>query len=257
MKKKKKLLYKSVLRILCLVIIFCASQILPIMNFYKTPEVNVVIGGSKHITLQEQIYSVLPSCIYVEVKVTYESWNGEPITSTRFGSGVIISKDGLIVTAGHMVDRAIKITIRLNDGREFEATEWQKEDYTDLGLIKINSNNLPAVLLGDSDKEFLGNQVFIIGCPFGEKLYNTVTTGIISGLKRDIDLFGEKLLIQVDSQAWPGNSGGGLFNSNGELIGVLVGAMRGYDGISLAIPGNIVKLMLDKYNSEQDIVKAQ
>ena len=257
MKKKKKLLYKSVLRILCLVIIFCASQILPITNFYKTSEVNVVIGGSKHITLQEQIYSVLPSCVYIEIEKTYEDWNGEPITSKWSGSGVIVSKDGLIVTAGHVVDRATKVTVRLNDGREFKAIEWQSEDYTDLGLIKINSNNLLTVSLGNSDNEFLGNQVFVIGCPFGKQLYNTVTAGIVSGLKRDIDFFGEKLMIQVDSQAWPGNSGGGLFNSNGRLVGIVVGAMRGYDGISLCVPSNIVKLMLDKYNSEQDIVEAQ
>ncbi|KKN77422.1 hypothetical protein LCGC14_0359810 [marine sediment metagenome] len=254
MKKNKKMLLQCVL---CLTILFCMSQILPIINFYEPSEINITTNVIENITLQEQIYSVLPSCVYIEAKVIYEGWNGESITSIRSGSGVIVSKDGLIVTAGHMVDRAIKITVRLNDGREFEAVEWQKENYTDLGLIKIDSNNLPTVLLGDSDNEFLGNQVFIIGCPFGKQLYNTVTTGIVSGLKRDIDLFGEKLLIQVDSQAWPGNSGGGLFNSNGELIGVLVGAMSGYDGISVCIPGNIVKLMLDKYNSEQDIVKAQ
>ena len=233
------------------------SQILPVMNFYEPSEINVIVETVKGNTLQEQIYSVLPSCVYVEVEKTGIDWSGEPTILRWSASGVIISKDGLILTAGHVVDKATKITVRLNDGRKFEAIEWQKENYTDLGLIKIDSDNLPAILLGDSDQEFLGNQVFIIGCPFGKILYNTVTTGIVSGLKRDIDFFGEKLMIQVDSQAWPGNSGGGLFNLKGELIGILVGSMRGYDGVSLCVPSNIAKLMIDTYSSEQDMIEAK
>ncbi len=228
---------------------------MPVMNFYRPLETNVSINVIENVTLQEQISVTLPSCVYVEVEGVYEGWYGEDVQTKRSGSGVMVSEDGLIVTAGHVVNRATKITVRLNDGREFEATDWCKEDSTDLGLIKIDSNSLPFVSIGDSGEELLGNLIFIVGCPFGEELYNTVTTGIVSGLERGIDFFGEKLMLQVDSQSWPGNSGGGVFSIDGELIGVLVGGMSGYDGISLCVPSNIVKLMINKYYAEQDMIE--
>ena len=231
--------------------------ILPFANFHKPPEVNFTTIAVESTTLQEQIYSAMPACVFVEAESSYEDWYDDYHSSGWSGSGVIISEDGVIVTAGHVVDGATSITVRLNDGREFEAVDWHKEKSTDLGIIKIDSRNLPIVPIGDSDSEFLGNQVFIVGCPFGEELYNTVTTGIVSGLKRDIDFFGDKLMLQVDSQSWPGNSGGGVFNLNGEVIGILVGGMRGYDGMSLCIPSNIVTLMLDKYYAEQMMTEAR
>ena len=251
------MLRKSVMRGLCLVTIFCMSQILPIMNFYRPLEVNFTATVVENTALQEQIYSAMPACVFIKVEGGYEDWYDDYHSSGWSGSGVIISEDGVIVTAGHVVNGATSITVRLNDGREFEAVDWYEEDSTDLGIIKIDSHSLSIVPIGDSDSEFLGNQVFLIGCPFGEELYNTVTTGIVSGLKRDIDFFGDKLMLQVDSQSWPGNSGGGLFNLEGELIGILVGGMRGMDGISLCIPSKIVTLMLDKYYAEQTMTEAR
>lgn len=251
------MLCKSVLRVLCLLTIFCMSQILPITNYYRPSEVNFTMAVVENTVLQEQIYAVMPACVFVEAESYYEDWSDEYQFSGWSGSGVIVSEDGVIVTTGHVVDGAASITVRLNDGREFEAVDWYKEKSTDLGIIKIDSHSLPIVSIGDSDNEFLGNQVFIIGCPFGEELYNTVTTGIVSGIQRDIDFFGDKLMLQVDSQSWPGNSGGGLFNLEGELIGILVGGMRGYDGVSLCIPSNVVTLMLDKYHAKQAMTEVR
>ncbi len=248
---------KSALRILLVLVLFGMTQILPFSNYAKEPEVKLVVITAKNRSLQEQIYKVLPSCVYVETEEDYNDWNGETITRKRSGSGVIVSEDGLIVTAGHMVDRATKITVILNDGRKFVATDFSKEDSVDLGLIKIDVRGLSAAQVGNSDNEFLGNSVFIIGSPFGKTYFNTVTAGIVSGLKRDIAFFGEKLMIQVDSSAWPGNSGGGLFNSGGELVGILVGNMYRYDNMSLCAPSNIVKLLVDKYNSERDMAEAR
>lgn len=234
-------------------LIFGLSQILPVACFLQTSKVTVV----EDITLQEQIYSVLPSCVYVEVEGVYEGWYGEDMQTEWAGSGVIISEGGLIVTAGHIVDGATKITVRLDDGREFEAVDWYKEDCTDLGLIKIDCNSLSFAIIGDSNKNFAGDPVFIIGCPLAKELFNTVTVGIVSAIKRDIDFFGEKLLLQVDGQAWPGNSGGGVFDINGKLIGILVGGYGRYDGISLCIPSNIVTLIINKYYAEQEMAEAR
>ena len=253
-----KMLRKSIMRVLCLLIIFCMSQVLPIMNFYRPLEINFTTTVVENTTLQEQIYSTMPACVFIEVESGPDEWYSDYHSSEWSGSGVIISEDGVIVTAGHVISEAVSITVRLNDGREFEAVDWYKEDFTDLGVIKIDSNSLLTAPISDSDSEFLGNQVFIIGCPFGEELSNTVTTGIVSGLKRDLDgLFGDKLLLQVDSQSWPGNSGGGVFNLRGEVIGILVGGRWGMDGISLCVPSKIVTLMLDKYYAEQTMTEAR
>lgn len=204
---------------------------------------------TSQISLVSLIKQVDPSVVYVEAYDEYSNrlWSG---------SGVIISSDGLILTAGHVVDGAEAFKVILPDGQEFWGDKSYLPNVTDVGLIKIDAEKLPFSYLGNSDNLCKGEKVFIIGCPLGFDLFNTVTAGIISGLKRDIDFFGEKLMIQSDAQAWPGNSGGPVYNMQGRVVGILVGGYWGADGISLIIPSNVCKLVLNNYMAEKELENA-
>ncbi len=246
---------KSILRILCFVTIFCAAQILPIINFY-TPNQNVYVtkvqphSNLTQKTIKESIRKVIPACVLVEVRGRYDDYY-QPIK--WFGSGVIVSENGIIITAGHIVENAVDIRVTLNDGREYKAVDFEYEDTTDLGIIKIDANDLSIISIGRIDNKVLGGLVFTVGSPFGKMFFNTVTVGVISGLKRDIPFFGEKLILQIDAATAPGKSGGGAFDFRGNLIGIMVGIKRGYEDINLCIPVNIVEHVLDKYCSKENL----
>jgi len=202
------------------------------------------------IDLTSVIKRVDPSVVYVEAVDEYGGclWSG---------SGVIICPDGLILTAGHVVDGAEAFKVVLFDGQEFWSNKSYLSGVTDVGLIQIDVEKLPFSYLGNSDNLRKGEEVFIVGCPFGIELRNTLTMGVISGLKRDIDYFGEKLIIQSDSQSWSGNSGGPVYNMQGKVVGILVGGYWGTDGISLIIPSKICKLVLNIYKAERELERAE
>ena len=246
---------KSILRILCFVTIFCAAQILPIINFY-TPNQNVYVtkvqphSNLTQKTIKESIRKVIPACVLVEVRGQYDDYY-QPIK--WFGSGVIVSENGIIITAGHIVENAVDIRVTLNDGREYKAVNFEYEDTTDLGIIKIDANDLSIVPIGRIDNKVLGDLVFTVGSPFGKMFFNTVTAGVISGLKRDIPFFGEKLILQIDAATAPGKSGGGAFDFRGNLIGIMVGIKRGYEDINLCIPVNVIEHVLDKYCAKENL----
>lgn len=228
----------------CLAVIITAY--VPFLYHRPNPE-----PGISQVNLVSLIKRVDPSVVYIEAVDEYGTfiWSG---------SGVIICPDGLILTAGHVVDGAEAFKIVLSDGREFWSNKSYLSDVTDVGLIWIDAEKLPFSSLGNSDNLRKGEEVFIIGCPFGIRLRNTVTAGIISGLERGSDgFFGEKLIIQSDSQSWPGNSGGPVYNMQGRVIGILVGGYWGADGISLIIPSNICILVIDVYGTEKELREAK
>ena len=151
------------------------------------------------------------------------------------GSGFIISKDGYIMTNNHVVDGASKITVTMNDGREYQAKVIGTDKRTDIALIKIQADDLPVLKIGDSTALKKGQWVLAIGSPFG--LDSTVTSGIVSAINRDT---GEYLpFIQTDVAVNPGNSGGPLINLSGEVVGInsqIISQSGGFMGISLSIP---------------------
>jgi len=162
------------------------------------------------------------------------------------GSGVIISSDGYIVTNNHVVQEADKITITLNDKRTYEATVIGTDPTTDLALLKIDEKNLNYVSFGNSDIVQVGDWVLAVGNPFN--LTSTVTAGIISAKARNINILGANTAIesflQTDAVVNPGNSGGALVNTNGELVGInaaIASRTGSYIGYSFAIPVSIVK----------------
>ncbi len=162
------------------------------------------------------------------------------------GSGVIVSDEGYIVTNNHVVADAQEIKVTLNDKREYTATIVGLDPTTDLALIKIEEKNLPYLVFGNSDNVRVGEWVLAVGNPFN--LTSTVTAGIISAKARNINILGGgssvESFLQTDAAVNPGNSGGALVNTKGELIGInaaIASNTGSYAGYSFAIPANLAK----------------
>ncbi|WP_114782597.1 Do family serine endopeptidase [Botryobacter ruber] len=180
------------------------------------------------------------------------------------GSGVIIASDGYIVTNNHVIDKADKIEVVLDDKRTFEATLVGTDPTTDIALLKIKSENLPVVRYGNSDDLRVGEWVLAVGNPMN--LTSTVTAGIVSAKGRSIDLlrsnnpeqkYSIESFIQTDAAVNPGNSGGALVNLNGDLVGIntaIASQTGSFAGYSFAVPSSIVSKVVDdllKYGEVQ------
>lgn len=164
------------------------------------------------------------------------------------GSGVILTSDGYIVTNNHVVANADELTVKLNDNREFKGRIIGTDKNTDLALIKIESKNLPAITIGNSDKLKLGEWVLAIGNPFS--LTSTVTAGIVSAKARTLGASagGIESFIQTDAAINPGNSGGALVNAKGELVGInamLYSQTGSFSGYGFAIPTSIMNKVVE------------
>ena len=162
------------------------------------------------------------------------------------GSGVIISADGYIVTNNHVVDEATRLRVKLSDGRTFDAKVIGTDPTTDVALVKIEAEDLPTLPFGSSDSLRLGEWVLAIGSPYN--LQSTITAGIVSAKARQLDVipseFRIESFIQTDAAVNPGNSGGALVNTRGELVGIntVIKTMTGsYVGYSFAVPETIVR----------------
>ena len=171
--------------------------------------------------------------------------------SIGFGSGVVISPDGYIVTNNHVVENARKVVVTFNDKHKREATIIGTDPTTDIALIKVDAENLEFLTFGDSDKVRVGEWVLAVGNPFN--LTSTVTAGIVSAKARNINILGEGTIesfIQTDAAVNPGNSGGALVNINGDLIGInaaIASRTGGFEGYSFAIPSNIAKKVVEDF----------
>ncbi len=162
------------------------------------------------------------------------------------GSGFIIEEDGIIVTNNHVIDGADEITVRLSDGREFEAELLGRDDKVDLAVLKIEASDLPALAWGESDEIEVGDWTVAIGNPFG--LGGTVTTGIVSARGRDIGSGPYDDYIQVDAAINKGNSGGPLFDLEGNVIGVntmIYSPSGGNIGLGFAIPAEQASVIVE------------
>ena len=163
-----------------------------------------------------------------------------------FGSGVIISSDGYIVTNNHVIENSDKVFVTLNDKREFEAEIVGTDPSTDLALLKIKGDNFHFLPWGDSDSLQVGEWVLAVGNPFN--LTSTVTAGIVSAKAKNIgiiqDQYRMEAYIQTDAAVNRGNSGGALVDTRGNLVGVtsaIISPSGGYAGISFAVPVTIVR----------------
>ena len=171
----------------------------------------------------------------------------ELMPSTGFGSGFIISQDGLIVTNAHVVDGATEITVSLPDRREYSASIVGSDERSDIAVLKVDATDLPTLALGDSSDVNVGQWVLAIGSPFGFEY--TATQGIISAVSRTLPNENYVPFIQTDAAVNPGNSGGPLFDTDGQVIGVnaqIFSRSGGFMGLSFAIPINVVKSVVDQ-----------
>ena len=170
------------------------------------------------------------------------------------GSGVIVDKEGYILTNNHVVEGADKIKIRLIDGREFTATVKGQDSRTDLAVLYIKAKDLPVATLGDSDKLDVGEWAIAIGSPFG--LEHTVTVGVISAKGRTgLGTGTYEDFIQTDASINPGNSGGPLINIDGEVVGINAMIIQPGTGIGFAIPINMAKQILNDLIKQGKVVR--
>ena len=167
------------------------------------------------------------------------------------GSGFIVSPDGVILTNAHVIDHATEVTVKLTDKREFKAKVLGKDKATDVAVLKIDARDLPTVQMGNPSQSHVGDWVLAIGSPFGFE--NSATAGIISAKSRTLPDDGYVQFLQTDVPVNPGNSGGPLFNTNGQVIGInsqIYTRTGGYEGLSFAIPIDVAMKV------EQQIVKS-
>ena len=189
---------------------------------------------------------VSPSVVVITTEqVVYSqwSWYGQSQVESGAGSGVVISSDGYILTCAHVVSGASNITVTIGD-TDYPATVVGEDDTSDVAVLKIDATDLTPATVGNSDSLAVGESVLAVGNPLGE-LGGTVTSGIVSALNRSVTIQGTSStntmsLIQMDASVSPGNSGGGLFNMNGELVGIVNAKSSSSDaeGLGFAIPIN-------------------
>ena len=217
------------------------------------------VAGDFSVAAERTVNTVVHVKTTTTMQPAYNPWSDffgyrqQPQVQSASGSGVIISNDGYIITNNHVVEGVEKLMVTLNNNKEYEATLVGRDPSTDIAVIKIDEGNLPAITWGNSDDVRIGQWVIAVGNPFD--LTSTVTAGIVSAKARNINILGgmnqngEEIFpvesfIQTDAAVNPGNSGGALVNTRGELIGINTaiqtrsGAFAGY---SFAVPSSIAK----------------
>lgn len=210
------------------------------------------------LSIKEIAAKASPSVVEITIESQSTSYGffGGTYTTEAAGSGVIISKDGYIITNNHVVEGATSITVKTSDGTEYLATLVGTDSKSDIGVIKIDADNLTPATIGDSSTIAVGDVAVVIGNPLGT-LGGTVTDGIISATDREITINNESMnLIQTNAAINSGNSGGGMFDANGNLIGIVNAKDSGttssgttIEGLGFAIPIN------DAMNVAQQLIE--
>lgn len=220
------------------------------VNFNPVEKTNFTLAADKAIHSVVHVKSSTTQRVYRDpFDYFFGSGNGgtQRQMQTGSGSGVIISKDGYIVTNNHVVQNASKLEVTLNNNKTYEAKLIGIDSKMDIALLKITADiDLPAMIFGDSDAIQVGEWVLAVGNPYN--LTSTVTAGIVSAKARDLSNEGLQSFIQTDAAVNPGNSGGALVNTQGELVGIntMISSPTGsYTGYSFAVPSNITKKIIE------------
>lgn len=240
---------RKIIALIALLVFFGGLIVGYISRDYRT-----AIAQTNSLSNEEAIYiniaeKVGPSVVNIST-VSIVQYFFQPIPTQGAGSGVIISRDGYIITNNHVIEGAKSIKVTLGDGQTLDGRLVGRDPFTDIAVIKVNANNLPYAKFSDSSKLKVGQIAIAIGNPFG--LGKTVTAGIVSALERSIQPNEGVIiesLIQTDAAINPGNSGGALVGSNGEVIGINTAIYQGAQGIGFAIPSNVAKKIAE------DIIK--
>ncbi|MFV0237183.1 MAG: S1C family serine protease [Flavobacteriales bacterium] len=216
-------------------------------DFTKAAEktVNAVVNVKNYSNKQKQQYMDPFDFFFGGGRKQHHSQSDEP-TKMGHGSGVIISANGYIVTNNHVIDKADRIEVTLNDQRSYDATLVGTDPSSDIALLKIDEKSLPFLPFSNSDNLKIGEWVLAVGNPYS--LNSTVTAGIVSAVGRSLNLNPVESFIQTDAAINPGNSGGALVNTNGDLVGInsAISSRTGsYIGYGFAVPTNMVKKIVE------------
>lgn len=207
-------------------------------NTIKTTNYTLSKATGAELSIQEIIAKNENSVVAISTEsVSTDSWLGQYITNGA-GSGVIYTSDGYILTNNHVISGASAVKVTLHNGKEYNASLVATDTQTDIAVLKINAKGLKPVSIGDIKSANVGDLSVVIGNPLG-KLAGTATEGIISALGREITIHGKSMtLIQTSASVNPGNSGGGLFDQYGNLLGLVVAKSAGseIEGLGFAIP---------------------
>lgn len=215
--------------------------------------------------LADVIDSVMPSVVSITT-TQYAQRAGTEVAS-GYGSGFVYSADGLIATNNHVVEGAGRIYVTLNgDEQQYEAEIVATDSYSDLAILKIDKTGLTPVKFGSSSSLRLGDTVFVIGSPYNGLFANSVSSGIVSGLNREMVLnSATQTFIQTDAAVNPGNSGGPMFNANGELVSIITrksmlstvtGETTSIEGIGFAIPSDVASPVLEQLAQGQQVPRS-
>ncbi|MCB9761455.1 MAG: trypsin-like peptidase domain-containing protein [Alphaproteobacteria bacterium] len=229
---------------------------------FTTPALaeDAVAMGLPAPSLAPLVERLSPSVVSIRIQATARLPNGTPLPQylrpegdiIGQGSGFIISEDGYILTNYHVVAQAEVVHVSLNDGRELTAEVVGVDDRTDVALIKVAAEGLPALALGDSGAMRVGDWVLAIGNPFG--LGHTVSVGIVSGKGRALGGIYDDYL-QTDAAINPGNSGGPLFDLDGRVIGMNTAILQNANSVGFAIPIDMIEEMLDPLRTEGQVAR--
>lgn len=205
------------------------------------------------------VNKVFPAVVGVTRISQSQDWFGRltPATPTGYGSGVIISPEGYVVTNYHVVENAVSVIVTLSNGEEVEASIVGQDPGTDLAVLKIpEMEGMPWAVLGDSEKLTVGEFVVAIGNPGGLELERSVTLGIISATDRSFDVYDWVFgLLQTDAAINPGNSGGPLVNMNGEVVGINSVKITDAEGLGFSIPSNLVKSISESLIKDGRVIR--
>lgn len=233
------------------------GKLLPTPEIFKERIVEVPSPQNIQIAPTENITNVtavakktMKSVVGITTISEGRDWFYRPVETQGVGSGLIVHKDGFILTNSHVISdgNAKTIVVQFEDGTKKEAKVLWFEPTLDLAIVKVEGTNYSVMELGDSDNIQVGELAVAIGNPLGLQFQRTVTSGIISGLNRTISDENMELenLIQTDASINPGNSGGPLLNSEGKVIGVNTAKITSAEGLGFSIPINVVKPMIDQ-----------
>ena len=198
----------------------------------------------------QAVKEVGPAVVGITTRVyDKDIFNRRVAVGQSVGSGVIFRSDGYIVTNNHVISGAKEIIVSLADGRSLKGKLIGQDEFTDLAVVKVDEDNLPTAVFGDSDGVVVGEPAIAIGNPMGLEFQGSVTAGVISALNRTLDISDKRVkLFQTDAAISPGNSGGALVNADGEVIGINSAkvAASGVEGMGFSIPINTVQTIVNE-----------
>lgn len=231
-----------------------------IQGSLQPPVAQAQVSEARNTPIVKAAKAVSPAVVGITNKAyARDFFNRKVLIEQGSGSGVIFDAKGYIATNNHVVQNSQELVVSLADGRTFPGKVVGVDPATDLAVVKINADNLPVAVFGDSDSLMVGEPAIAIGNPLGLEFQGSVTAGVISALNRSIEIGDRKFkLIQTDAAINPGNSGGALVNADGMVVGINSAkiSVSGVEGIGFAIPINSARPILQSIIEKGRVIRA-